>query len=256
MRIVCVLNQKGGVGKTTTVVNMAAILAKDHKQRVLVIDADSQGNATEFLGGNPAVGDLADGLQMESGRELAGLIQPSNLEGVDLLCGSDRLMDLDLSALSGDKVNKLALRSLGLWCRERDLYDVVIVDCPPCFSAASTTALVAADEVIIPVKLDAFSLRGLTNLTRQVENMRRVNPRLKVDGCLVTMWYPSPVTLEALKTLTDSKLPVFSALIRRSDKVDGMTYAQEPLVTYSPRSGAGVDYRRFVNLWIGGIDNG
>lgn len=251
MRTVCILNNKGGVGKTTTTVNMAAILAKDHKQRVLVIDADSQGSATEFLGGDPALGGTADAIQSWDTFGYTALIQPSNLEGVDLLCGSDSLMDLDLSAVAGgERVNLTALRSLRYRLEENELYDAVLVDCPPCFNAASSAALVAAGEVIIPVKLDAFALRGMTNLLRQVAGMRRLNEALTVSGCLVTQWYDSPSTYDALVTLAGSGLPIFDTRIRRSDKVDGMTFAQQPLVAYSPRSAAGVDYRRFVREWL------
>ena len=137
-----------------------------------------------------------------------------------------------------------------------DLYDWCLIDCPPAFNAASAAALIAADEVIIPIKLDAFSLRGMTNMMRQIANMRRINPGLKLSGCLPTMWYNSPKIVEAEQTLKDSGLPVFDH-IRRTDKVDDMTFAQEPLLISSPRSAAGVDYRRFVrDLMKGGSRNG
>ena len=102
-----------------------------------------------------------------------------------------------------------------------------------------------ADEVLIPIKLDAFSLRGMTNLLRQVENMRKINPDLKLLGCLPTMWYRSDRTEEAETVLREGGLPVFDH-IRRTDKVDEMTYAQEPLLVTSPNCAAGVDYRKFV----------
>lgn len=158
MKTIAVINQKGGVGKTTTVINIAAILAKDYGRHVLVIDADSQCNATEFLGGVADHGSLAEVLEGWDSHGAVEMIQQSNVDGVDLLCGSDRLMDLDLSTLQGgSRVNAGALRSLARWLEDVDLYDVILIDCPPSFTAASTAALVAADEVIIPIKLDAFS---------------------------------------------------------------------------------------------------
>lgn len=251
MRTVAVMNLKGGVGKTTTVVNMASILVKYHHQRVLVIDADSQCNATEFLGGDPEQGNLATILQTtQDTAELAcAAIRSSNTAGVDILSASDNLMDLDLSAMQGQRVNAGALRELRLRLEAEGVYDTVLVDCPPAFSAAAAAALVAADEVIIPIKLDAFSLRGMANLLRQVANMRRINDRLRVGGCLVTMWHDTDNLQSALATLKASKLPVYKTLIRRSDKVDDMTFAQTPLAEFSPRSAAGVDYKRFVRLW-------
>ena len=120
---------------------------------------------------------------------------------------------------------------------------------PPAFNAASAAALLAADEVIIPIKLDAFAIRGMVNLMRQIENMKQINPRLKVAGCLPTMWYKSDTMNMAETALRSTGLPVFPH-IRRTDKVDEMTFAQEPLMISSPKSAAGVDYRRFVKAYL------
>jgi len=264
MRTVAIINLKGGVGKTATTVNVAAILAKDYKQRVLLVDADSQCNTTEFFGGDPRKGNLADVLRFKGNEEFdplmfaVGSIQQSRFERISLLAGDDSLMDLDLTKVETQSVQTTILKLLvdRVGGEALDLYDWCLVDCPPAFNAASAAALLAADEVIIPIKLDAFSLRGLTNMMRQIANMRRINPRLKLAGCLPTMWYNSPQILEAEQTLRDSGLPVFDH-IRRTDKVDDMTFVQEPLLISSPRSAAGVDYRRFVRTLLkGGVDNG
>mgnify|MGYP002771960544 CR=1 FL=1 len=190
MRTTAIINLKGGVAKTTTALNMAAILAKDYKQRVLLVDADSQCNCTEFF-------------QRDA-------VHPGTL--ADML---------------------------------DDRYDRMIIDCPPAFNAASAAALVAADEVIIPIKLDAFSLRGMANIMQQVSNMRKINDSLTVAGILPTMWYKSDNIIEAEKMLREFGLPVLPH-VRRTNKVDDMTFAQEPLVISSPKSAAGVDYRRVV----------
>ena len=264
MRTSVILNLKGGVAKTATAVNVAAILAKDYKQRVLLIDADSQCNTTEFFGGDPAKGNLAAVLRYDApdpGVFGALNIQHSNFVGVDLLAGDDSLMDLDLTKVETNGVSTTVLQEMlchiEKWWNSDERYDVVLVDCPPAFNAASAAALVAADDVIIPIKLDAFSLRGMTNLLRQIANMRKINPKLRLAGILPTMWYNSPTIVEAEETLRKSGLPVFPH-IRRTDKVDDMTFAQEPLLISSPRSAAGVDYRRFVQAWLneGGKDNG
>lgn len=254
MRTIAVCNLKGGVAKTATVINVAAVLAKDYKQMVLVIDADSQCNTTEFFGGEPETGSLAQLLRMGPSAYLAAAavaaIQPSNFGGIDILCGEDSLMDLDLSKVEMQAVNVTVLRELRRYLDaqsdpEGESYDWVLIDCPPAFNAASAAALLMADEVLIPIKLDAFSLRGMANLLRQIDNMRQINPKLKLLGCLPTMWYRSSRAEEAEKVLAQSGLPVFGH-IRRTDKVDEMTYAQEPLLVTSPNCAAGVDYRKFV----------
>ncbi len=256
MRTAVILNLKGGVAKTATAVNVAAILASDYKQRVLLVDADSQCNSTEFYGGDPAKGNLAELLRNGSQEDAAWGIQSTRFTGVDLLAGDESLMDLDLTKVELQDVRATVLRDMVQSLDVMHLYDWVLVDCPPAFNAASAAALIAADEVIIPIKLDAFSLRGMANLMRQIANMRQINPKLRLGGLLPTMWYRSENIQRAEETLRASGLPVFPH-IRRTNKVDDMTFDQEPLLISSPKSAAGRDYRTFVRtLMEGGAVNG
>ena len=127
----------------------------------------------------------------------------------------------------------------------------MIFDCPPAFNAASAAALLAADEVIIPIKLDAFSVRGLANVARQIDNIQRINSSIRIAGALITMWRNTPVVLQAESSLRGCNiLPVFQTVIRRTDKVDEMTFERKPIALYSPRSAAGYDYRAFVQEYI------
>lgn len=246
MTVTAICNLKGGVAKTTTAINMAAILAEFGK-RVLVIDGDSQCNTTEFLGEDGLdVGTLADGLR---GGEKSLFPHPSNVKGVDLLPGDESLMDLDLSKVEAGSVHVECL--LDLKRKRGDQYDICIIDCPPAFNAAAAAALLAADDVIIPIKLDAFSLRGMSNLMRQIKNMRKLNPALRVAGLLPTMSYSSDNIRESIETLKANGLRVFSP-IRRTPKVDDMTFSQRPIIETSPRSSAARDYRRFVAEYMGG----
>lgn len=255
-RTTAILNLKGGVAKTTTAVNMAAILARDHKARVLLIDADSQCNTTEFFGADPKCGNLAEILRLPDDCPdpvtfCAGCIVGTGYNGVNLIPGDDSLMDLDLSKVELGKVNVNILRQ---FVEAADgLYDYILIDCPPAFNAASASSLVAADDVIIPIKLDAFSLRGMGNLMRQIKNMRKINPRLKLAGVLPTMWYRDQQIRDAEAQLAAAGLPVYHH-IRRSDKVDRMTWQQDPLLVSSPNSAAGVDYRKFVAEYVGGAE--
>lgn len=254
IRTTAILNLKGGVAKTTTVINMAAILARDHDAHVLLIDADSQCNTTEFFGADPEEGNLADILRIADAHSdpvaaAGSCIQTTTYENIDIIPGDDSLMDLDLSKVEMGLVKVNILRQVVE--SVKGLYDYILIDCPPAFNAASAAALVAADDVIIPIKLDAFSLRGMGNLMRQIKNMRRINPRLRLAGCLPTMWYSDPQIVDAESQLRAAGLPVFPH-IRRSDTVDRMTFRQEALLASSPNSGAGIDYRKFVKEYIGG----
>lgn len=263
MRTTAILNLKGGVAKTTTAINMAAILAKEHGKRVLLIDADSQCNTTEFMGVKSPDKTLADLIRTTPGIVqmdefprifLARFIYNSNFNGVDIIPSDDSLMDLDLSAVKAGGAAVQLLRYM--LTKVSGNYDYVIIDCPPAFNAACASALVAANDVIIPIKLDAFSLRGMGNLMRQIKNMRKINPALKLAGCLPTMWYRDEKLQAAEDQLRKAGLSVFPH-IRATRKVDAMTWEQTPLAVCSPRSAAGVDYKKFVAAYLeGGSGNG
>lgn len=252
MKTIAICNLKGGVAKTVTTVNLAAILAHDHGKSVLVVDADSQANTTEFFGGDPGCGRLSQLLRWRSiagnvGRDAAfqASVQPTAPYTIDLIAADDSLMDLDLSSLQGEDVDAAVLRDCFKDQAASSRWSYCLIDCPPAFNAASAAALLAADAVLIPIKLDAFSLRGMGNLLRQIDNMRKINPGLQLLGVLPTMWYSSAETLKADKALRDNGLRVIDR-IPRSVKVDDMTFRQEPLIVSSPRSEACRAYRRLA----------
>lgn len=245
MRTTAILNLKGGVAKTVTCVNMAAILAADYGKRVLVVDADSQANTTEFFGGAETCASTMSDLLRRL--DVNAVIRTTDTERISLIAADESLMDLDLSAVKSKEADMGCLDRL--LAEHRDEYDYCLIDCPPAFNAAAAAALLAADDVIIPIKLDAFSLRGMANLMRQVANMQTINPNLRVAGLLPTMVYPSKQIKKALGILQMSDFNVYHT-IRKTNKVDDMTFAQRPLIESSPRSAACVDYRRFVESYV------
>ena len=256
MRTTAIMNLKGGTGKTVTTVNAAAILAELHGCRVLAIDADSQANLTELLSRSPAdnvrIGGLSDLLQ-----GLQAQAFPSKIKNVDLLPADETLMALDISSAGNGKADPMALAN---WLQQKKTrYEHVLIDCPPAFSAGAMAALIAADDVVIPLKLDAFGIRGLANLMEQIKNMRRVNPDLRISGVLPTMYYPDELQHKAeddlRKSLDLAGVHCFHH-IRRSVRMDGATFAQEPLTKYSPKSKTCYEYKLFVRdlLAMGGDD--
>ena len=245
MRVTAILNLKGGVAKTVTCVNMAAILAADQGKRVLVVDADSQANTTEFFGGAEFGGSTISDLLRRT--DVNPVIRATGTARISLIAADDSLMDLDLSSVKSKEADMACLRQL-LSHHLAD-FDYCLIDCPPAFNAAAAAALLTADDVIIPIKLDAFSLRGMTNLMRQVRNMQTINPNLRIAGLLPTMVYPSEQIKKALEILRVSDFNVYTP-IRKTAKVDDMTFSQKPLIESSPHSAACVDYRRFVKAYM------
>lgn len=251
MRTTAIMNLKGGTAKTVTAINLAAILAHDYAQRILLVDADSQANLTEFVAGGP-VDDTTPGGFGDLLRGMHPFALPTKIPDVKILIGDSSLMELDVTAVSSGIANPMALAEYLETVVDR--YDWCIVDCPPAFSAGAMAALVAADEVVIPMKLDAFGIRGVANLLEQIRNMRRINPDLEVRGVLPTMTYPDPTQIEAERKLRDSlaalRITTFNH-IRRSALVDRSTFDQAPLVTASPKSKTLRDYRIFAKRLIG-----
>lgn len=256
MRTIAIFNLKGGVAKTMTTAALADILAIDHKKRVLVIDADGQGNLSQYYG-----------VKADEGNSLLALLQGEHeayypdfvtaaRPGVDMIPADMHLMFADVDAIKDGRCDLNAIEDLRLAIEEDNSddgenwangYDYLLIDCPPAFSAASTAALTAADEVIIPVRLDAFSTAGMAELMAQVENMRRINERLRVSGILVTQYQHTAEEDGAARYLAaNSNLPVYRTKIRMSPKVGAATFAREPLITFSPHCGAAKDYRRFA----------
>ena len=146
-----------------------------------------------------------------------------------LVPGSMDLILADVHALQQKDIKLTAIRELAEVLAEDDEADVMLIDSPPSFTAATTAALAAADDVIIPIKLDAFSLSGVGELLRQIAGMHEINPRLRVAGALVTMYDGTTVAKETMDALIESAIPIFGTSIKRSTAVDRSTFERKPL---------------------------
>lgn len=260
MRTTAIVNLKGGVGKTVTAINMASILGALHRKHVLLIDADSQHNTTDFLGVDPS-GGMVDYLAGTHEPYWVENIVKTEIAGVSLLPGSDDLMDYDIGALRDGRADRQCLVNLFAAISEdnaaeeaetgRELIDHIIVDCPPAFNAASAAALAAVDEVVIPLRLDAYSMAGVANVVRQVDSMRQINPRLRVAGVLLTMYNRNQEAWAEELRGYGRILPVYEQVIRDSRLVSLSTFSGDPLAVFSPHCCAAIDYRRWVNEYLG-----
>ena len=222
MRVFAIVNKKGGVGKTTTAKNLAYILAVLYKKRVLLVDADAQGNASSILHGANENG-FASLLYFGGCDYIPDLIDRTDIPGLDLLpCGKD-LDELDLACMMGERNAAEYLNVLqGLLAvlAEDDAYDVVIIDCPPSlYSLGCLNALKAADRIIIPTDVSVYSATGMKDLLRQIAAIRVRFPHLGVSGALVTRYRANDVSEDALNYLNEeAPIPVFKTVIRASDE--------------------------------------
>lgn len=248
MRTIAILNFKGGVGKTVTTATLACLLAK-RKKRVLAIDADSQGNLSQYFGVEPTEDDTCTTMELltSGAGYYPDFVTPTCIDDVDVIPADIRLLAADVDATVRGETHRDAIEGLREALEEDagdpDGYDYLLIDCPPALSTACAAALIAADEVIIPIRLDAFSTGGMSNLVFQITNMRRINPRLRVRGVLVTQYTRTEEERQALEVLRGSQLPVFETVIRFSKRVCAGTFAKMPLVEFSPWCAAAQDYR-------------
>lgn len=184
-KIIAISNQKGGVGKTTTCINLASGVAMKGK-KVLLVDMDAQGNATTGLGINKSGVEKSVYDALISGSPANGLIMRSSIENLDVLPSSIDLAgaEVELVAIKGrEKRLSQALEVI------RPLYDYIFIDCPPAIGLLTINALTAADSVIIPIQSEFYALEGLSQLMNTIKLVNKhLNPRLMIEGVLITMY--------------------------------------------------------------------
>ena len=248
MRTFAIVNMKGGVGKTTTAINLAYLLATEYQLRVLLVDADGQRNATRTLLPSREYDGLAALLEGMANC-YDEVIEPTDIDNLDMIPASAALWSVDLKCAMGEGRDAAfrALRDVRDNVMEDSSYDVMVIDCPPHFSASCISAIAAANAIIVPVVPDAYSAEGMKDLVEQIDGVRKIHPTVRVAGCLVTHWHNADVVADATEYLREaSPVPVYQSVIRRTDKVLESTWAKEPVLVWSPQSSAARDYRAWV----------
>ena len=190
MQIISVINQKGGVGKTTTVINLASALSQQGK-KILVIDLDPQGNATTGLGlSNSVRSDETIYGILNGTRLISEVIKKTKFENLDLISSNVDLSGLEVET-AGDSDRAFILKAkLSAYLNDsRGSYDYILIDCPPSLSLLTVMALVTSNSLLVPLQTEFFALEGLTQLMKTIERIKvNLNPELNIRGILLTMF--------------------------------------------------------------------
>ncbi|MFA9428584.1 ParA family protein [Egicoccus sp. AB-alg2] len=245
-RVIAMANQKGGVGKTTTTINLGGALA-ELGQRVLLIDMDPQGSLGVGLGIEPhARQATVYNLLMQDGTTLDDALVESRMEGMHLLPANIDLAAAEL-LLVQEVAREQALQRVVDRLRYR--YDHILIDCPPSLGLLTINGLTAADGVIIPLECEYFALRGMSLLMQTLERVRdRLNPRLELEGIVATMFDARTLhTREVLERVRDAfGGAVFETTINKTIRFAEAPVAGEPILSYAGRSRGAEAYRQLA----------
>lgn len=244
-RVIAIASQKGGVGKTTTAINLGACLAQESR-RVLIIDMDPQGNASSGLGINGNDQKTTTYEVLIGQAEAKDAIQPTALANLDLLPTGQRLSGAEVE-LVGMMAREGRLR--GCIEKIREEYDFVLIDSPPSLGLLTVNSLTAADSVLIPLQCEYLALEGLTQLIGSVRLVQdHLNPSLRIEGVLLTMFdarlnLSQQVAEEARKFFADR---LYHAVIPRNVRLSEAPSFGKPIVLYDPHSSGAESYRELA----------
>lgn len=234
-KIIAVVNQKGGVAKTTTVVNLGAYLARAGK-KTLVIDIDPQGNASSGLGIDRDHLELCIYDVLINDIPIPGIIQPTEVEGLSVLPATIALAGAEIELVSSANREQKLKNALA---EEKENFDYILIDCPPSLGLLTLNALTAADSLIIPIQCEYYALEGLGQLMNTFQLVKKhLNPDLEIEGVLLTMF--DARTNLAIQVVDEVKEffkgKVFGAIIPRNVRLSEAPSHGKPISLYDPKS--------------------
>ena len=253
-KIISVINQKGGVGKTTTVINLAAGLSMKGK-KILVIDLDPQGNATTGLGlSNTIKSDATIYSVLNGNKKISEVVQPTSFQNLDLITSNVDLSGLEVET-AGDSRRAFKLKDelASILNDSGASYDYIIIDCPPSLSLLTIMALVASEALVVPLQTEFFALEGLTQLMKTIERIKtNLNPHLEIRGILLTMYdkrnkLSGQVEIEARNYFKDK---VYSTAVPRNVRLSEAPSHGIPVLLYDKICPGSKAYLKFTEEFL------